>query len=130
MERVNRFHVAPRDRADLNMEYIDFFNDDLIPGIEMSGGYGLFFPNSRQPAHLHEFDESICVISGHATCVVEGRRYAMSDFASALQPSGRIHYLINESNRPMEFLWVYAGPIPVRINVDERCATLDGNPWR
>jgi hypothetical protein len=30
----------------------------------------------------------------------------------------------------MEMLWVYAGPKPERIVVDERCATPEGNPWK
>ena len=51
---------------------------DLMPGIEMSGGYGLFRPGGRLPAHIHDFDESICIVEGTATCVVEGRRYTMS----------------------------------------------------
>ena len=29
----------------------------------------------------------------------------------------------------MEMLWIYAGPRPERIIVDERCATIEGNPW-
>ena len=82
------------------------------------------------PRHVHDFDESICIISGEATCVVEGRRYSMSDCSTALQPRGRVHYFVNESTRPMEMLWVYAGPKPERIIVDERCATVDGNPWQ
>ncbi len=41
-ERVNRFATAKRFAAGPNTEFIDFFNSDLIPGIEMSGGYGLF----------------------------------------------------------------------------------------
>ena len=55
-----------------------------MPGIEMSGGYGLFQPGGRLPAHVHDFDESICIIEGEATCVVEGRRYTMCDGATAL----------------------------------------------
>lgn len=129
-ERVNRFATAPRGAAGPNTEFIDCFNDDLLPGIEMSGGYGLFHPGGRLPAHFHDFDESICIISGQATCVVEGRRYTMQDCATALQPRGRVHYFINDSNGPMEMLWVYAGPMPERIIVDERCATIEGNPWR
>jgi quercetin dioxygenase-like cupin family protein len=101
-----------------------------VPGIEMSGGYGLFYPRGRLPAHVHDFDESICIVDGTATCVVEGRRYAMSGCATALQPRGRVHYFINDSPKPMAMLWVYAGPVPERIVVDERCATLEGNPWR
>lgn len=129
-ERVNRFATAPRGAAGPNTEFIDCFNADLMPGLEMSGGYGLFHPGGRLPAHVHDFDESICILSGQATCIVEGRSYAMSDGATALQPRGRVHYFINESRGPMEMLWVYAGPRPQRIVVDERCATVEGNPWK
>jgi 2-keto-3-deoxy-L-rhamnonate aldolase RhmA/quercetin dioxygenase-like cupin family protein len=129
-ERVNRFATARRFAAGPNTEFIDFFNTDLLPGIEMSGGYGLFHPGGRLPAHVHDFDESICIISGVATCVVEGRKYAMRDGATALQPRGRVHYFINESTGTMEMLWVYAGPKPERIVVAESNATVEGNPWR
>lgn len=129
-ERVNRFATAPRAPAGPNTEFIDYFNSTLVPGIEMSGGYGLFHPTGRLPAHVHDFDESISIISGQATCVVEGRRYSMGGGETALQPRGRVHYFINETQGTMEMLWVYAGPKPERIIVDERCATLEGNPWK
>ncbi len=129
-ERINRFATAKRSAAGPNTEFVDCFNSDLMPGLEMSGGYGLFHPGGRLPAHVHDFDESICIISGTAMCIVEGRRYSMSDCATALQPRGRVHYFINESKATMEMLWVYAGPRPERIMVDERCATVEGNPWR
>lgn len=122
-ERVNRFVSALRGTAGPNTEFIDCFNRDLMPGIEMSGGYGLFHPGGRLPAHLHDFDESICIINGTATCVVEGSRYPLSGCATAFVPRGRVHYFINESAGPMEMLWVYAGPTPERIIVDERWAT-------
>jgi quercetin dioxygenase-like cupin family protein len=98
--------------------------------MEMSGGYGVFRPGGRLPAHVHDFDESICIIQGNATCVVEGRRYKMSDNSTALQPRGRVHYFINDSDATMAMLWVYAGPSPIRIIVDESCATAAGDPWR
>jgi 2-dehydro-3-deoxyglucarate aldolase/4-hydroxy-2-oxoheptanedioate aldolase len=129
-ERVNRFATAPRGAAGPNTEFIDFFNQDLVPGIEMSGGYGLFHPGGRLPAHVHDFDESICIVSGNAMCIVEGRRYSMGGGETALQPRGRVHYFINESQGTMEMLWVYAGPKPERIVVEERCATLEGDPWK
>jgi 2-keto-3-deoxy-L-rhamnonate aldolase RhmA/quercetin dioxygenase-like cupin family protein len=129
-ERVTRFDLARRYEAGPNTSFIDFFNVELMPGIEMSGGYGLFQPTGRLPAHVHDFDESICIIEGEATCVIEGRRYKMSDGATALQPRGRVHYFVNESSGPMVMLWVYAGPTPERIIVEERCATIEGDPWR
>ena len=48
----------------------------------------------------------------------------------ALQPRGRVHYFINETQSTMEMLWVYAGPKPERIVVLEACATVEGNPWK
>jgi quercetin dioxygenase-like cupin family protein len=129
-ERVNRFATAPRFQAGAGATFIDFFNDDLMPGIEMSGGYGIFAPGGRLPAHVHDFDESICIVQGTATCVVEGRRYSMAHYATALQPRGRVHYFINDSTEPMAMIWVYAGPKPERLVVDERNATVEGNPWR
>jgi 2-dehydro-3-deoxyglucarate aldolase/4-hydroxy-2-oxoheptanedioate aldolase len=130
LERVNRHRTAPRGSAGPNTEFIDYFNRDLMPGIEMSGGYGLFHSGGRLPAHVHDFDESICIIEGNATCVVEGQRYPLLDCATALVPRGRVHYFINESSGPMAMLWVYAGPTPERIVVEESCATVEGNPWR
>src|SRR5207237_7032305 len=63
VERVNRFKTAPRGSAGPNTEFIDFFNRDLMPGIEMSGGYGLFYPGGRLPAHLRAFAARSRIIS-------------------------------------------------------------------
>jgi quercetin dioxygenase-like cupin family protein len=128
-ERVNRFRLAERFSAGPHTEFIDFFNRDLVNGLEMSGGYGLFHPGGRLPAHVHDFDESISIINGEATCIVEGRRYALAGCATAMVPRGRVHYFRNDSITTMAMLWVYAGPMPERIVVDERCATIKGNPW-
>jgi 2-keto-3-deoxy-L-rhamnonate aldolase RhmA/quercetin dioxygenase-like cupin family protein len=130
LERVNRISSAERFDAGQGATFIDFFNDTLMPGIEMSGGYGLFQPGGRLPAHIHDFDESICIVNGTATCVVEGRRYTMSGYSTALEPRGRVHYFVNETNEPMAMVWVYAGPQPQRIVVDERNATTEGSPWQ
>ena len=57
------------------------------------------------------------------------RTYEVGECATAMVPRGRVHYFVNESDAPMEMIWVYAGPMPERIVVDPRCATEDGNPW-
>jgi 2-dehydro-3-deoxyglucarate aldolase/4-hydroxy-2-oxoheptanedioate aldolase len=130
VERVNRFRSAPRFEAGSGATFIDFFNAELMPWVEMSGGYGVFAPGGRLPAHIHDFDESICIVDGTATCVVEGRLYSMQDYSTALQPRGRVHYFVNDTREPMAMIWVYAGPDPQRIVVDEHNATEEGNPWR
>jgi len=125
-ERVTYVKKATRYSPGASAAFVDFCNSDLVPGFEMSGGYGLFQQGGRLPAHLHDFDESICIVEGSATCLVEGRRYTLSDLSTALQPRGRVHYFINETPAPMAMLWFYAGPLPERIVVDEKCATEPG----
>lgn len=128
-ERVTRFATAERSEAGPNTSFIDHFNAAVMPGLEMSGGYGLFMPGGRLPAHVHDFDEAITIIDGVAACLVEGRRYEMSGCETAMQPRGRVHYFRNDTDATMAMLWVYAGPMPERIVVDERCCTAEGNPW-
>jgi mannose-6-phosphate isomerase-like protein (cupin superfamily) len=107
-----RFDLAPFAR------FQDLFNADLgAHGI--CGGYGLFEPGARLPCHRHEFDESITIVQGMATCIVEGRRYELSANATALVPQGRCHYFINLTLEPMAMIWVYAGARPDRIVMDE-----------
>jgi oxalate decarboxylase/phosphoglucose isomerase-like protein (cupin superfamily) len=48
----------------------------------------------------------------------------MSNLTTALQPRGRVHYFINLSQQPMAMLWVYAGPRPERIEVEDDYATF------
>ncbi len=115
-ERVTRFSRADRlQGVGPGAEFIDYFNDGLIPGIGMSGGFARFAPGGRLPDHLHDFDESICIIRGEANCLVEGRQYLLSKCTTAMVPRGRVHYFINNSSDQMEMIWVYAGPMPERI---------------
>jgi len=107
-----RFELAPRSL------FQDLFSAELgAQGI--CGGYGVFEPGARLPCHRHEFDESITIVQGTATCIVEGRRHELSGNATALVPEGRCHYFINLTLEPMAMIWVYAGDRPDRIVVDE-----------
>ena len=107
-----RFELAPR------AIFQDLFSAELgAQGI--CGGYGLFDAGSRLPCHRHEFDESITIVQGTATCIVEGRRHELSGNATALVPQGLCHYFINLTLEPMAMIWVYAGDKPDRIVMDE-----------
>ena len=115
-ERVTRFATTKRAGGlGPGVEFIDYFNADLLPGIEMSGGFARFEPSARLPDHLHDFDESICIIRGSAHCLVEGRQYSLANCDTAMVPRGRVHYFTNESDELMEMIWVYAGPMPERV---------------
>ena len=91
------------------------------------GGWARFTPGSSLPCHVHEYDESITIISGDAVCLVEGRRYELSDMDTALVPRGLRHRFVNLSDGPMEMIWVYAGDEPSRTLV-EPAACGDPHP--
>ncbi len=119
LERVTRFATARRlQGVGPGAEFIDYFNAEIVPGIEMSGGFARFDPGGRLPDHIHDFDESICIVRGSAACLVEGRKYSMSDCATTMVPRGRVHHFVNESNDQMDMIWVYAGPMPRRIVIE------------
>jgi len=114
-EHVTRLKSARKYAAGPNTEFVDFFNANLIPGSPMSGGWARFAPGGRLPAHIHDFDESICIVDGTAVCKVSVNRYLVSDCTTACVPRGRPHYFVNESDGYMTMIWVYAGPLPERI---------------
>jgi mannose-6-phosphate isomerase-like protein (cupin superfamily) len=117
-ERVCRSNTSARYELAPRAMFQDLFNAAL--GAEgICGGYGSFEPGARLPCHRHEFDESITIVKGAATCVVEGRRHELSDNATALVPQGLCHYFINLTLEPMAMVWVYAGGKPDRIVMDE-----------
>ncbi|MFM7057725.1 MAG: aldolase/citrate lyase family protein [Planctomycetota bacterium] len=122
-ERVTRFSTATRLKGvGPGAEFIDYFNAQLMPGLEMSGGFARFQPGGRLPAHVHDFDESICITAGTAACLVEGHRRLLQGCATAMIPRGRAHFFRNDSAAKMDMIWVYAGPLPQRIVVAESCA--------
>jgi quercetin dioxygenase-like cupin family protein len=84
------------------------------------GGYGEFQPGASLPCHTHVYDESITIVSGRATCMVQGRRYQLSGCDTALVPQGLPHRFLNESTEAMAMVWVYAGSEPERELVDAR----------
>jgi quercetin dioxygenase-like cupin family protein len=95
---------------------------DLFAGrfgsLGICGGYGKFRPGSSLPCHVHEYDESITIVEGRATCLVKGNRYQLSGLDTAFVPEGQPHRFINQSDSPMAMIWVYAGTEPGRTLVE------------
>ncbi len=86
--------------------------------VGICGGYGRFLPGSSLPCHVHQFDESITIVTGEALCQVQGHEYKLSAYDTAFVPEGRAHRFFNASDKPMAMIWVYAGDEPDRTLVD------------
>jgi quercetin dioxygenase-like cupin family protein len=85
--------------------------------VGMCGGYGEFEPGTSLPCHIHKFDESITIITGRSVCRVQGKEYLLSGCDTAFVPEGKPHCFLNQSDRPMAMIWVYAGSEPERTLV-------------
>jgi quercetin dioxygenase-like cupin family protein len=96
-----------------NAFFIDLFAR-RFGSVGICGGHGRFMPGASLPCHVHDFDESITIIGGRAVCLVEGKRYELSDCDTAFIPKGIPHRFLNESDGEMEMIWVYAGSEPDR----------------
>lgn len=116
-ETIVRFDKSPVYELSENAFFTDLFGRRLgAAGI--CGGYGRFLPGTSLPCHIHEYDESITIVRGAASCLVQGRRYELNGRATAYIPKGLPHRFVNASDQEMAMIWVYAGDEPDRRVVD------------
>ncbi|MDB5309453.1 MAG: hypothetical protein JWO38_3655 [Gemmataceae bacterium] len=116
-EHLIRFATAPVYELAPRAFFRDLFACRL-GSRGVCGGYGLFEPGASLPCHYHGFDESITIVTGTAVCQVAGREYVVADCDTVCIPTGRPHRFLNQSERPMAMIWVYAGDEPDRTLVD------------
>ena len=100
-----------------NSFFLDLFAR-RFGAVGICGGHGRFLPDASLPCHIHDFDESITIVKGTAVCLVQGRRYDLSDCDTAFIPRGLPHRFLNLSDDEMSMVWVYAGSEPDRLIVD------------
>jgi quercetin dioxygenase-like cupin family protein len=118
-ESIVRYDTSAIYELAKNAFFLDLFARRLgANGI--CGGHGRFLPGASLPCHIHDFDESITIVSGAAVCLVQGRRYELSDYDTAFIPRGVPHRFLNESSDDMAMIWVYAGDEPDRRIVSAR----------
>ncbi len=127
-EHISRFAESPAYELAEGTRFYDLFAG-RFGAVGICGGYGEFNPGSSLPCHIHEYDESITIVTGEAICQVNGRQYRLSGCDTAFVPQGRPHRFLNQSQGMMAMVWVYAGSEPTRTIVDT--GYCEGTlPWR
>lgn len=123
-EHMVRINMATRYKLANGTSFCDLFAG-RFGSVGICGGYGEFQPGAGLPCHIHDYDESITIIQGTATCQVMGARYHLSGCDTAMVPSGRPHRFLNESRGVMAMIWVYAGSEPQRSLLNARFCNGD-----
>lgn len=127
-EHISRFREAEKYELAEGTEFFDLFAG-RFGSVGICGGYGRFQPGTSLPCHIHDYDESITIVEGEAICEVAGKRYKLSGCDTAFVPQGKPHRFLNESQKPMAMIWVYAGSEPSRSIVDVKYC-LGSLPWQ
>jgi putative monooxygenase len=115
-EYIVRFHSADMYPLADGTRFYDLFAG-RFGSVGICGGYGEFEPGASLPCHVHNYDESITIVTGEAVCQVAGRQYKVTDYDTAFIPEGRPHRFLNASDQVMAMIWVYAGSEPERTLV-------------
>jgi putative monooxygenase len=116
-EYLRRFETSESYELADGAVFCDLFAK-RFGAVGICGGYGRFLPGASLPCHVHQFDESITIVTGEAICQVQGREYKLGRYDTAFVPEGRAHRFFNVSEQPMAMIWVYAGDEPDRTLVD------------
>jgi quercetin dioxygenase-like cupin family protein len=120
---VVRRAEAPMYELAPNTRFYDLFAG-RFGSVGICGGYGEFEPGASLPCHFHEYDESITIVTGIATCEVAGARYpGLRGCDTGVVPKWRPHRFLNESAEVMAMIWVYAGTEPERTLVESGYCT-------
>lgn len=116
-ESIRRFHAIESYELSPRAHFRDLFAG-RFGAAGICGGYGRFAPGASLPCHFHDFDESITIVEGEATCLVEGRQYQLRDCDTAFVPRGLPHRFLNHTDRDMAMIWVYGGSEPERTLIE------------
>jgi quercetin dioxygenase-like cupin family protein len=116
-EHIQRFSQAEKYELAEGTQFYDLFAG-RFGAVGICGGYGLFAPGASLPCHIHDFGESITIVSGEAVCQAAGNRHFLRNFDTAFIPQGRPHRFLNEARAGMAMIWVYAGSEPRRKLVE------------
>ena len=86
---------------------------------EISSGITAFAPGFSNTTHYHNAEESVIVIEGAGTLIINGEenRVAVND-AALITPETH-HRLINTGDKPFRIAWSYATVDVSRTLVDE-----------
>ena len=76
---------------------------------ELTTGITRFGPGTSIAPHSHNREETILILEGEATVVVDGQRTDIRAGDVTWVPADVPHYFINRGTGPMAIYWVYAG---------------------
>ena len=75
---------------------------------QLSSGITTFGPGSSNTTHFHNAEESVIVIEGEGTLILQGQEHHLKQYDAAFVTPGTHHRFINTGGVPFKISWAYA----------------------
>jgi quercetin dioxygenase-like cupin family protein len=75
---------------------------------QLSTGITTFGPGRSNTTHFHNAEESVIVIEGEGTLILQGQEYHVKPHDAAFITPGTHHRFINTGDVPFKISWAYA----------------------
>lgn len=100
--------IAPFDRGTgvVTLPYVGRWNSTTNA---ITTGTTRFEANTGLPLHSHNVEESVLVVEGAATAVIDGDEFDLGPGDATWVPAGVPHCFRNRGTTPMTIYWVYGG---------------------
>ena len=121
-ESLMRFKLADEYELYPKVRFRDLFAQ-RSGSAGICGGYARIEPGYSIPCHTVPYDETSTIVEGQAIYIVAGNKYSLREYSTAFVPRGMPRQLVNEGNKTVELIWVYAGKDPERSVLDPQFCT-------
>lgn len=90
----------------VTLPYVGKWNAE---GNLVTTGITEFEPGTAIPLHTHNVEESVFILEGEATAVVDGKSFDLEAGDATWVPAGVPHRFVNRGQGRMRIYWVYGG---------------------
>src|SRR5689334_6940919 len=105
---ISKFKEIPQLEMDEGVTFHEMIMQDMGPKTIIVG-LATFQPGKSLPCHIHNVEESVTILKGHAFTDVEGVRTALELYDTSFIPAGIPHRFVNASDtEELVILWAYS----------------------
>jgi HTH-type transcriptional repressor of puuD len=100
--------IEPFDRGTgvRTLPYVGKWN---TAGNHVTTGMTEFPPGAGIPLHTHNVEESVLILEGEATAVIDKDEFGLGAGDATWVPADVPHRFVNRGDGPMRIYWVYGG---------------------
>jgi HTH-type transcriptional repressor of puuD len=104
--RAGQVERVDRGAGVVTLPYVGRWNAE---GNRVTTGMTVFAPGTAIPLHTHNVEESVLILDGQATAVVDGDSFDLEAGDATWVPAGVPHRFANRGPGRMRIYWVYGG---------------------